>query len=337
MNYFTNSLITIRFISKAFATNREKGTYHLYVQKTAAEEIKKSHELNDGSIIRIHYLKIQWYMATTLYLGELLSELRPEKLTQDEKRSLIYMGALIAITDLMVDELQLPYKKIKQLMTDEAERQRNDLTAIERILLLYYRKLLTIINNDQKKDIHDFSLLKPQIDSQAQLSGTMTEDEVVTQTHEKGGTALLLVASLLFEMDEKNRTAFYQLGAFIQLMNDSQDLPKDLRNGVTTFVSFQNSYDDIRQVLEKEFEKTVIIFSANDFPEKGVYRLLFYLHALLTGIEYKLLCYGKITDGVVDADRIIRTDKSDFRVSAFSLNSIIYCFPKILKFDNNYL
>lgn len=336
MSYFTNSLLTIRFVSGALAANREKGACHRYVKKIAANEIRKSHELNDGSISRTDYLKIQWYMVTTLYLGKLLSQLRPEKLTPDEKRSLIYLGALMAVTDLMVDDHQLEKEKLIRLMTNEQERKRNDLSAIERILLLYYQQLLTVIDKDKKKMIHDFSLLKPQIESHNQHSGNITESEAMEHTRRKGGSALLMVASLLFNMTEQNKVTFYQLGVFIQLMNDSQDLPKDIRSGITTFISFQNSYEDIRQILEEEFKKTAILFSDNDFPEKGVYRLLFNFHALLTGIAFKLHRYSDITGNTIDSGRIQRTDKTRFRIHMFSLNSMTYCLPKILKFDTNF-
>ena len=335
MNIFTNTLLTVQFISKALATNREKGTYHLYVQKTAAEEIKKSYELNDGSITRIHYLKIQWYMATTLYLGEVLSELRPEKLIETEKKSLIWLGALIAITDLIVDEFNMDSDKLTRLMTNEAERSRSDLSAIEQVLLLYYRRLLTVISKEKAETIHDFSLLKPQIDSQAQLSTGLTKETVMEHTRKKGGTALLLIASLLFDLTEKNKAAFYQLGTFIQLMNDSQDLPKDIRNGITTFISFQKSYKDIQKLLEEEFRKTAVLFHGSGFPEAGVFRLLFYFHAMLTGINYKLRSYSRITHNVMDADKFRNTDKSKFSVHMFSPESIIYCLPRVFKFTIN--
>ena len=109
---FKNSILTLKFVVKVLAVNREKGAYHSYVKKAASYEIRKSYDLNNGSISKLDFLKIQWYMATTLYLGELLTELRPTKLTEQEKKSLIYSGALMAITDLMVDDHQLGSGKL---------------------------------------------------------------------------------------------------------------------------------------------------------------------------------------------------------------------------------
>jgi hypothetical protein len=334
MSVFKNIPLTVKFISGIAAVNNEKGAYHRQVQKAAAKEITKSREIGTRSLTPLHYLKIQWYMATTLFLGELLCVLRTNKLSQNEKLSLIYLGALIAITDMMVDDFRINRDKLTRLMTEEKERSRKDLSAIEQILLLYYRQLLTVISEEKKKTIHDFSLLKPQVDSQEQLSGAMTEKEIMEQTRKKGGTALLLVASLLFDINNKNKDAFYQLGYFIQLMNDSQDLPKDIRNGVTTLIPFQKTYKDISSVLHKEFHETARLFYESEFPQYSVYRLLFNFHAMLTGIGFKLVRYAAITNGVIDPALIKSTDKSRFRIKMFSPQAIAYCLPKIISYND---
>ena len=335
MSILKNLPLTVRFISGAAAVNNEKGSTHKYVLKMAAPEIEKSRKIGINKLTRLDFLKIQWYMATTLYLGELLSGLRPEKLSLQEKKSLIYLGALMAVTDLMVDDFQLGKERISRLMTSEEERKRDDLSAIERILLIYYQQLMTVVGENQKKIIHDFSLLEPQIDSGKQISDTLTEEEVMEQTRKKGGTALLLVASLLFDITGKNKSAFYQLGSFIQFLNDSQDLPRDIRNSVLTFVHFQESYEELSGILNKEFQKTARVFYESEFPEENVYRLLFYFHAMLTGILFKLDRYAGLTNGVIDTEKIKNTDKSFFRVPMFSAGSIAFCLPKIIGYRNN--
>ena len=183
MNIFTNSILTLKFVTKVFAVNRENGAYHSYIKKVASYEIRKSHDLNDGSISRLDFLKIQWYMVTTLYLGELIAELRPNKLTEQEKMSLIYSGALMAITDLMVDDHQLGSEKLIALLSGEAF-DHEDLSPVENVFILYHNKLVSIISKKKVQTIQNFSLRKPHIESQSQLITDLTEDEVIAYCKE---------------------------------------------------------------------------------------------------------------------------------------------------------
>jgi len=331
MSIFTNSILTLKFVTKVLAVNRENGAYHSYVKKAAGNEIGISHDLNNGSISNLDFLKIQWYMVTTLYLGELLAELRPNKLTKQEKKSLIYSGALMAIADLLVDDHLLGAKKLTKVLSGEKSKLK-DLSAIEEVLFLYYDKLISIISRKKAQTIHDISLRKPQIDSQSQLKTDLTEDEVINYTRKKGGTALLLTASLILDINEENKAAIYQLGAFIQYMNDSQDIYKDIKAGITTFVSYCTTFEEVNKTLKREFRKTEELFMKTNYSAKGVSNLLFYVNALFTGITYKVDSYSKITGEVIDINKIRRIDKSGYRIKMFSIKSITYCIPKIITF-----
>ena len=331
MNIFTNSILTLKFITKVLAVNREKGAYHSYVKKAASYEIGKSHDLNDGSITKLDFLKIQWYMVTTLYLGELLTELRQNKLTKQEKKSLIYSGALMAITDIMVDDHQLGSEKLIALLSGETF-DHEDLSSIENVFILYHNKLVSIISKKKVLTIQNFSLRKPHIESQSQLKTVLTEDEAINHTRKKGGTALLLTASLILDINEKNEAAIYQLGAFIQYMNDSQDIYKDVKAGITTFVSYCSTFDEVNKTLRREFRKTEELFHKTTYPEYGVYKLLFYLNGMYAGIAYKNTQFARITGNEIDRSLINKLDKEQFRINLFSLTSINYCLPGMLKF-----
>lgn len=328
---FKNSILTLKFITKVLAVNRENGVYHSYIKKVARYEIIKSHDLNDGSISKLDFLKIQWYMVTTLYLGELLTELRPNKLSKQEKKSLIYLGALMAITDLMVDDHLLETKKLTKILSG-VKFKPGDLSAIEEVLFIYHDKLISIISKKKAQTIQDISLKKPQIESQSQLKTDLTEDEVINLTRKKGGTALLLTASFILDINEEDKAAIYQLGAFIQYMNDSQDIYKDIKAGITTFVNYCTTFEEVNKTLKKEFKKTEELFMKTNYPAKGVRNLLFYVNALYTGITYKVNSYSQITGEVININKIRQIDKSGYRIKMFSIKSITYCIPKIITF-----
>ncbi|MCB2208575.1 MAG: hypothetical protein KQH67_09810 [Bacteroidetes bacterium] len=331
MKTINNSKLLFKFASKVRAVNRENGSYHSYVNKIAQHEITKSHQYNDGSITQLHFLKIQWYMVTNLYLGELLAELRLQNLSLNENRSLIYLGALMAITDLMVDDHQLGHQRVSLLLNGETN-ERNRLTAIEKVFILYYEKLLLCIDDKKKRLIKNFAMLKPQTESHLQLKEHFSEAAIHKLTREKGGTAILLTASLLFEISEKNKAAFYQLGAFIQYLNDSQDVYKDLNAGVTTFVSFCHSFSEVNAKLKQEFEHTTTLMLQTDFSHKNLYKLLFNLHAMYVGILYKNKVFARKLGDTIDADNIRLVDKTTFRAPMFSVKSVVFCLPRILLF-----
>jgi len=331
MSLFINSVLTLKFVFKVIAVNRENGSYHSYVKKVAVNEIRKSHDLNDGSISKLDFLKIQWYMVTTLYLGELLAELRPNKLTKQEKKSLIYLGALIAITDLMVDDHQLTSEKLTELLSGNSFDHKH-LSPIERVFILYHHKLISNLSEEKAVIIQDFAFRKPQIESQSQLKSDLTEEEVIENTTKKGGAALVLIASLLFDTTEPNEAAIYQFGVFIQYLNDSQDIYKDIKAGITTFVSYRTTFNEINKTLSEEFNKTIKSFTKTTYPAYRVYKLLFYLNGMHTGITYKNIQYTRITGNEIDRSLINKLNKEKFRVDLFSLTSINYCLPKLLTF-----
>ena len=331
MSLFINSILTLKFVVKVIAVNRENGSYHSYVKKVAVNEIRKSYDLNDGSISILDFLKIQWYMVTTLYLGELLTDLRPKKLTKQEKKLLIYLGALIAITDLMVDDHQLTSEKLTELLSGNSFDYKH-LSPIERVFILYHHKLISNLSEEKAIIIQDFAFRKPQIESQSQLKSDLTEEKVIEHTTQKGGSALVLIASLLFNITEPDKAAIYQLGVFIQYLNDSQDIYKDIKTGITTFVNYRSTFNEINKTLSEEFSITIESFTKTNYSEKGVYHLLFYINALFTGVSYKVESYSKNAGEIIDIEKIRQMDKSIFNTNMLSLKSVEYCIPKIITF-----
>lgn len=331
MNIFRNTFLFIKFIPKVFALNSEKGAYHSHVKKLAKSEIEASHILNDGNISKLNYLKIQWYMATNLYLGELLAELRQQKLTLEEEKSFIYLGALMAITDMMVDDHKIDSKKVSDLMKGNYNST-SEPSSIEKVFVLYHNHLIENIDDSKAKFILDFNLRKPQIESETQLKGESDESEIHELTRKKGGTAILLAASLLFDIDENMKAAFYQLGAFIQYMNDSQDMFKDKKAGITTFVSFCNTFDEISENLKHEFDTAVGLFLQTRFDLESLYKFMFQIHALYVGIQFKNQKYKSIIGHELHDASMLQITKEKLHIQMISLAGLNYCLPKILLF-----
>ena len=331
MRFIKNSFLFFKFISKVKAVDKENGAYHKYAKHIAAHEISKLHKINDGSISRLHLLKVQWYMATNLYLGELIAGLRTRALSLNEKKALVYLGALMAITDLMTDDFRLEAAKISMLLK-EGTREPSELAAIEKLFLLYHERLFAVIDQEKAAYIRDFSLRKPHIESQLQLNQEISEAEIHQLTREKGGTAILLTSSLLFNITERNQKAFYQLGAFIQYLNDSQDIFKDAHAGITTFVSFCNNFGEVNARLKQEFDQTTTLLLQTDFPRASLYSLLFYLNALYTGVLYKNKAFARKLSDTIDLGNIRLMDKTTFRIPMFSMKSLVFCLPRMLKY-----
>jgi len=331
MTQLKNFILLTRFILKVRAVNREKGKYHRLVKKVAEKEFSYLHEIHDGSVDRLYFLKIQWYMVTNLYLGELIAGLRPQKLTNNEKNTLIYLGALMAITDLMIDDLKVKPERITVLLKGNYDTSENP-SAFEQVFVLFHQKLIANIDKEKAAYIQDFSLREPQLDSKTQMHEELTEFEVHEITRKKGGTAILLTTSLLFDITERNQEAFYHLGAFIQYMNDSQDIFKDAHAGITTFISFCNNFDEVNARLKQEFDQTTALFLQTDFPRKSLYELLFNLNALYTAMLYKNKEFSRKHSNTIDIDNLRSIDRSRFNVQMFSVKSLLFCVPRILTY-----
>jgi len=329
-------ILLIRLIRKLYRTNRPDSRYHRIVSKnTGLGRLEKEYSGNE-LLPPLLLLKIRWYMVELLFTGELLTLLRDLPLSKEEKQNLTSLGAIMAIFDTLVDEFpdqSVPAKLLGRFIRKELSAAGEETTAPERLFYHFAAQLYTDTTEDtwQKMSAY-FEQIPYQLQSAEQKQETLPEEEVLRITGGKGGVSLLLCSSLLLGKDKTTEDALFGLGAFIQFLNDAQDLRKDAEKGIRTFTAFRKDFAAIEAFLGEQWDMTRKAISALDLPPHRTYEFLFSIHALYVGISYKLSRYALICGNRLDLKSIAVMDRKEFRTDPFSPEGIRYCLPRILAF-----
>ena len=337
-NYSQNFILFLRLAWKMFNASHSYGTYHRYVQRVARETIRQSLILNDGSIPERIFKKIRWYMVEAVIMGELLASLSDRSIKKKDKESLIYLGAIMALFDAIVDDFRLDPGKINKIFHNTFSpadlTDTDNLTAIEKVYYLYRDKLTSTSEIEHLNEISEhLSMIKMQLKSVEQYSGNLSEESVTSITIGKGGVSALICSAFLQQKSDSFRKAVYELGGFIQMMNDCQDIHKDTVAGIKTFVHFSSDFGEIFNKLNEQRIKSFQLIGSLDYSCEGRSLCLFDLNAMFIVISYKLQRYAETCNYRLDFGAIAAMNSTDFRINPFSLRAVSECFRKILRFS----
>lgn len=321
-----------------YHANNTSGNYHRYVKRVAKDTIGRSHTLNDNTIPERIFKKINWYMVESLIMGEMLARLAGKTLSDRDKETLVYLGAIMALFDVFIDDFRFDRVRVLNILdytfsTDRPIKKVSD-TAIEKIYCLYFEKLLLIIEKDHWNEISKhLNIIKIQIESTRQFGDNATSEIVKDITLGKGGVSALICSVLTGQKDESFRKAVYMTGGFIQMMNDCQDLHKDTVSGIRTFVHFCKSFTEIFTRMNEQRVSTFRTLMLLDLPLERKSVILFDLNAMFVVISYKLHLYARACNYELNFPTIKEMDRNSFIVKPFSLHAIRACTGKILEFD----
>ncbi|HCU19939.1 MAG: hypothetical protein A2X05_18835 [Bacteroidetes bacterium GWE2_41_25] len=323
---------------KMYHANNTFGSYHRYVKRVAGDTIRQSLMLNDESIPERIYKKIQWYMVEAVFIGEMLARMADNSISKRDKESLIYLGAIMALFDVIVDDIRLKRDIVNEILehtfsTTGSKPPAGD-SAIVRVYFLYVDKLIATIDKEQWREISGhLNIIRLQMKSDEQLMNSITEESVNSITLGKGGVATLICSVFLQQKSESFREAVFELGGFIQMMNDCQDLHKDTVAGIKTFVHFSKDFSEIFNKLDEKRMKTFHLIQSLDYSYKGRKETLFDLNAMFIVISYKLQRYAENSNYSLDFKFIADMNKEDFRINPFSPAAVSACLGKILRFN----
>jgi hypothetical protein len=277
-------------------------------------------------------------MVESVFIGELLANLSDHNITKKDKESLIYLGAIMALFDVIIDDVKLNRKAINELFENTFSQikktNQSEVTAIEKVFYLYHEKLIKTIRKDHWIEITKYlSIIQFQLQSDQQLKESTTEKDVIGITRGKGGVAVLICSVFLEQTSDSFKKAMFELGAFIQMMNDCQDLYKDTVEGIRTFVHFRKNF---REIFDKLAEQRKIAFQelkSLSCSYRGRSETLFYFNAMFIVISYKLEKYAETCRYNLDFKSIAKMKKEDFRINPFSPRSVANCSLKIIRFE----
>ncbi len=277
-------------------------------------------------------------MVESVFMGEILGNLTDYSINSKEKESLIYLGAIMALFDTIIDDFKLKKKVVADLFENIVSPDKRTIshneTTIEKIFCLYLDKLIDTIEKEHWREMNKhFNLIKFQMQSDRQLKENLTEESVSKITMGKGGVSILLCSAILPPASDSFKKAMYELGGFIQMMNDCQDIYKDTIEGITTFVHFRKSFREIFDRLDEQRKIAFNELKSLSCSYRGRSETIFYVNAMFIVISYKLQKYAEICNYNLDFKFITALRKKDFRINPFSLSAIKACFGKIMRYE----
>tara|TARA_B100001109_G_C18859921_1_gene473483 strand:+ start:1836 stop:2888 length:1053 start_codon:yes stop_codon:yes gene_type:complete len=330
MNLFFKLLKSVFNIQKFNSTN---ALYHRQAKALLAEFNVDYSLSGDDNLPHNVLLKMQWYMAEFIYSAEMLNDLLGQKSTDKEQRTYLLSGAVVAICDLIIDDLNLTSQEIENLKRPSKDK------IYERDIFKLYQSLYHAFfdNLGAKKSLtlHYYELLyDAQIRSKKQFDSSISKSEVDEICIEKGGYSLLYIRALLneeFYPDEEK--TWFEIGGYIQFCNDAQDLHKDLLNKLRTFGSCRSSLEEIAIDLDQQKVVAFSLLKSSPYQKQAKDFLLFTLHSMGIGILAKLHQYHLLCNKQYSSSTLASKTKSEVRPMLRPIKLIPYWFPRILKYQ----
>src|SRR5262249_6921116 len=119
-----------------------------FLQKTIGPLLQEAINNNDGSIDETDLKKINRYygLAIPAILGEAICLLRGKKMTEDERLSLTYQGALTVLVDNFFDKPDIPSASVQQFMENPTGIVGK--TTSEKLFLELYKRAGKYLHHD---------------------------------------------------------------------------------------------------------------------------------------------------------------------------------------------
>ncbi|HET8859440.1 hypothetical protein [Marivirga sp.] len=330
--HFTLRLIkSINDISKFINVN---STYHREAKATI-DKLTSSYDLESAEAIPLNFkLKLQWYMAECLYSCEKLNSLTDQTSNYKQRQSYLLSGALGAICDFIIDDIEMENEQIKTFKKPETEEKYDNI--VDKLYALFYHSFFNSLEESIKaRAIQYYELLfDVQVRSKQQFNQNITQQEVDEICKAKCGYSILFLRSLVNgEITEVEKKACYELGGFIQYCNDAQDLHKDLKKGLRTFASTRPNLETIANDIDKQKTIAYSLVKETPYQQKKIDDLLFSLHMMGIGIIAKLYRYHEICNNAYSHENLTMKNKEEIRPQLAIRKLIPYCFPRVIKYN----
>ena len=334
MRQFQNLARLLGLAYRVFQSNRENGSYHKYVQQLGADIIQRAKSYNDGSIPQRMFLKMQWYMVTHLFMGEMFARLMDKRLNLNEQKRFLYLAPILGFSDILIDDYKYSDEKMQELLKKKTPELGK--TPIEKMFLLFYiefHHLLPDLLFPQVTAYLDKGR-KIQSESLKQFEVNISEEEIRKIVLDKGGISVLLCRSILLPMmNKEEEESFYQLGGLMQMMNDAVDLYKDGKEGIRSTANTKKTLKEVAENLDRQKQLTFSLLKQLTFKEAHKADFLFGFYVFVISVFFKLKEYRQKCGREYNYQQFLALDKKAARSEPFSLDSFFYCFPKILAFD----
>ncbi len=336
MTHWDKIKVLTQLVRKAYKAHQDTGHYHKAAQKLWFDKLALLDPQEVATLPESLHKKMRWYMVDCRFLGELLAQLVSKPLDEKAVELIMLVAVMGAVSDLMVDEMRVNSREIQHILMD-SEQPSPHASVIEKLFFIFRDRTYQLISPASKNLILAYgkTATKAQIESVGQLESGKTLQQIEKIAYDKGGLAAVLIGCVVTPDFVNIAKPVYEVGGLIQLLNDAQDMHKDAKENITTFVRFQSSFSDIAHYLDKERQRIFAQFQDLPYPQKGVEQFVFSMTLLQLGILFKLYGYKKACNDNLNFKEIALMPKDIFRISPFSSRALGLFFKEIHRFRLN--
>lgn len=183
------------------------------------------------------------------FLGNGYARLLGRTLTPDERKAQLIIGVLARVYDDLFDKEDVNPEHMKDALRDISSFPQTSRTR--EAFFDLYSELTKLVPESNKLFYDTFcNLNDAQKDSKKQREESTSLDEIARITERKGGyAALTFLTAINPNMSEKEREAFYKLGAWLQMVDDFTDIEKDRKERERTLAT-EHTFNHAYEILE---------------------------------------------------------------------------------------
>lgn len=317
------------------SANREKGALHKKVQRMMRPIVQASAEYNDGSITPRMHKKMQWYMVETLWMSQQFATLYRLKLDQNAIQCAALVGALGAISDILIDDL--PSQNLEALTTFILSPLTKEVTLpLEKLYQAYFKRFDACLHESNRTSVFKYfqRTLEAQLRSKQQFQQNLSYPALIQILKDKCGyTTLLCRAVVNQSISQAEEEAIYELGALVQFINDINDLYKDSKQGIRNFANSFGTLAEIKRALMQQTNLALHQVKQLPYPKKTKRYFLFVFYSFVVVGIAQLRHYKYICNGLYNLDEFLKLPQSKVKIRPFLFRNLRFSVFKILKFN----
>lgn len=244
-----------------------KHSYWLYKKTLLQRKHIKRHlvpsvsailKTNDGSLTNEDIKKATVYYAggITVFLGELFAFVRSKPLSEMERSSITYLGALTGPFDEFFDRDNLSFEKLEDFVyrTELFKPER----SIEAFCIFCYKEALELSGQPDALKKAFMEVLRTQMESKKQQGEKLDIEKLKTISWGKGAAAAVFYRYCMKNEPYPEELKFYQtLGAIIQLGDDIFDFWEDSMSNTQTIATALETVNEIELVFNDWYGKGI--------------------------------------------------------------------------------
>ncbi len=233
------------------------------LMELVSSKVNDNQRINQKDIRKISF----YYGLAVPVIGEIYSTLRGTKISRSERKTLTYLGGLTGLFDDFFDEKNTPESHIKELVNNPKKELAGN--SHEDLFIQFYIKALEQENSKIiKKYLNDG--FDAQIQSKKQKNASLSSEEILHITKQKGGIFMLFYrAALDDEITTMEKELLFKIGLVGQLENDIFDIYKDYENDIRTLATTTESIVDLRSLYKSILNDVYEFIQQMDFPERN--------------------------------------------------------------------